>query len=77
MPDPEVAKHTSRSVTAVRMRRLKLGIPAIERHAMHNGKWGVAELLLLPGMKDAEFAKMTGRSVAQVRRKRAELAKRR
>jgi hypothetical protein len=67
-PDREVAREMNRTVIAVRIKRLKLGIAGAERPLQR--PWSHAEDLLLGTFTDSELAKRLGRTIGSVASRR-------
>jgi hypothetical protein len=68
VPDAEVARRTSRTVSAVRQKREELGIPNPA-----GNRWRGDEIALLGTLPDCELARRLGRSVQSVTQKRIKL----
>src|SRR5262249_46292451 len=69
IPDAEVAAKTGRSMSAVRLKREKLGIPNL----LGRGEWKAEELALLGRVTDEEIARRTGRTARAIQSKRSTL----
>src|SRR5438309_347282 len=74
IPDKEVARRTGRSLQAIVLKRIKLGLvnPAAKRR-----NWKARELKLLGKYPDEEVARMVCRSVAAVEARRQQLGRKR
>jgi hypothetical protein len=74
--DNYIAKATKRNTTAVRIKRIKLGIPPAAARGAGPLRWGPSDLAFFRfGYSDKQIAKFTGRPIKQVKAKRAELVK--
>ncbi len=75
MPDGQVAEKLGRSVNAVSLRRLRLGIPCVRApyHAPGFRPWSRSELELLGTVADREVARKLKRSLVVVRYRRCRL----
>src|SRR5262249_48700529 len=69
LADEEAAAQTGRFVSAVRLKREKLGIPNLPGR----GEWEAEELVLVGRVTDGEIARRTGRTARAIQSKRSTL----